>query len=741
MSLSLSEIPDRPASSATPPTAPADPSAVAIPASGSSNVSDQCHEGMAGTLQMGDAPNDASQSSRKHVADEESGSTSKRPRISAPQKDKTEDEKKNDSRTAKYQVIKNALSNNDERLAVRLSTEVIESESGSTTKWLQPFYLSRSKARLQLGEVQASLADAKLAIRADQSDPRGYLQAASCLKEAQLEKNCRAALAMAREKWGTAASSFSSTAIAKFNAVAKEIEGGLTPRGIARMPVEVLIRIFIACDGDVFTLTKLECVCRKWRQILRNAPDPWKQVHLWHPQETFLDTAIGVADIPAEPAPSLTCKSIRKALHHATVRSGKKVTSIQLDLRKGHIQDIVRKITELIDQNGGSIQNLKVCVPDSIPIKVIDFLKLPRLRSYLLADGYHGNSQGPSNPRVVPIDNIKIKHLVLLTPLNIYTSFTALRTLVIQGGAPHLGWTAKRLLKAIAPSKDTIQHLRIGTILGDHEATQTKLILPKLQSFEATAFRPIGPSPLCGLIKAPNLKLLSVVSVKHDEMASLFRDLCDITQLEQVSLSFAESPITSASRLDALNFVSQLQRVVKLDISAEGKTQIVDDIVTCLAPTQWVKESGNMSGCEPTFLPSLSTLIIRKHPNMTGSQLMRSVAARLPQELGSQGPSDISSGQPQSQARPVSSAFKRAAPVSKPSAAAAAITNSSSERAIQVSTSTCLPISTLILHQCPAMDPKAEEWLQAKVPTFAHVQPDRSARQRAEASARSIRPW
>ncbi|CAD6889966.1 unnamed protein product [Tilletia controversa] len=676
----------------------------------------------------------------KREGPEASGSVSKRPRISAPRADEGEETATNNSRSVKYQAIKDALSNDDVQAAVELSTEVIDSEGIASSKWLQPFYLARSKTQVQLGQKQASLADAKLAIRADPSDPRGYLQAALCLKEVGLEKNCRAALALAREKWTAASASLPSTAIARFNTMAKEIEGGLTKVGIARMPVEVLIRIFLACDGDTFTLIRMERVCRRWRQILRNAPDPWKQVHLWHPQGYFLDTAVAVADVPAEPASSLPCKKVRRALQYADTRSGQKITSVQLDLRKGHLLDLVSKIQQVINQNKASIQNLKLCIlhPQDTG-KFSPCVLFPKLHSFLLSDGMPGNSvSAPSE--MLPCKELSIRHLVMSLRTNIPTSFTALRTLVIAGGirGPE---SVNELLEAIRPSQDTIQHLRIGYVPAQLEATQTTLTLPKLQSFEATSTPSIGPSGLWRRIKAPNLKMISVVSVKHDEMASLFKDLCNISQLEQVSISLAESPITAVSRRETLSFISQLVHLNKLDISAEGNTQILDDIIACLAPTQWIKESVGMPGAASTFLPALSTLIIRKHPSMTGSQLMRSVAARLPQEIGMQGPPEATVSRSQSGARPVSSAFKRAASASTSNSSAAAVaTDSSLDRRLQ-EFSACQPIKTLILYRCPTLDPKAEEWLQAKVPDFAHIQLDRSARQRAEASSRSIKPW
>lgn len=644
-----------------------------------------------------------------------------------------------DTRVGKYEAVKTALAAGDAELAVKISTEIIESSSEALRKSLLPFYLARSKAKAALGQTQASLTDAKLAIRADDKDPKAYIQAAACLKEAGHEDNCRRALVVARTKLDAVAPGMSNVAVAKILTMIKDVEDGLKQSGFEILPIEILIRIFIACEGDTISMTRMERVCRRWRQVLRHAPEPWKRVHLWAPQAQIVDTAIAVADIPAEPLPNLTTKQVRRALTHSASRCGGKIYSIQIDVRKGLTYEECHKVLSFLRERSASIHNLKVCGYTGFVSLFSECLKYPNLRSFYLSDG-----QGKAKNIEASLKaDSAIQDLVLLSAFDPSAKLTNLRTLVVQG-ASFAPLSTARIIDTLEPSKDTIEHLRLGGLQGDHYPTRTfdKVIeLPRLQSFEASSIH--GHSrDMWKQVKAPNLRKLSAMSLDHEHISTMFPELCDVSRLEELCLSFAETQTTPESRKKALIFLSQMSNVRKLDLGMEGRTTVVDDIVTCLDPAEWTREAaggGAPPEASPGFFPKLTTLIIRKHSTMTGSQLMRSVKARLQKRLQTEAAngSDLSQAAPM---KPQHGPFKRAVKATAPAPAPA--TSTSGSTAGRRNSLEHLPLSVLILYRCPALDPRAEEWFKGKVPTFARFElVDRVARQRAEASSRRIQPW
>ncbi|KAK0529659.1 hypothetical protein OC835_004270 [Tilletia horrida] len=650
-----------------------------------------------------------------------------------------------DAKAVQLQAIKKALAESQAQLALDLCTKVIDDASSPARKTLVPFYIARSKAKIMLGQTQASLGDAKLAIRADESDPKTYVQAATCFKEAGLEKNCRAALKLARTKLQAAAPSWTSAVTAtKLEAKIREIEDGLAAAGIARLPVEVLIRIFIACDGDTFSLIRMEAVCRKWRHILKNATAPWKAVHLWHPQDQFLSTAIAIGDTPGEPAPAHSVGTVRRAMEYAGLRTGKKLTSIQVDLRKGMRATEIKRILQYLKMMDASIHTLKLCVHADDVAEFSLFMGLPALRCFYLSDGAPGIST--STRQVAAGQKVKSKDNVLLGPVAFCAELYGARSVTLQGLEQYPTFP-EGLLQDVAHSAATLETFRVAS-LAEWEnrivLPEAPLLFPRLRAFEASMALSKGPSRIAHYMKAPEVRLLSISSIKHEAIHSFYANFCDVSKLEELSLSFAESTITPESRRSALLFFSELQNLRKLDISADGKTQILDDVITCLTPSHWNKEVSTISSTPIAFLPALSTLIIRKHPTMTGSQLMRSVAARMQPE-GSAAASPSQGAGSQTSWPSTSGAFKRATPTAASSKGAQTKGHASAARMVQGASRTTetllAPITTLILYRCPALDVKAEEWLKTKVPTFAHIQLDRQSKQRVETGSRKVNPW
>ncbi|KAK0560645.1 hypothetical protein OC861_006186 [Tilletia horrida] len=540
----------------------------------------------------------------------------------------------------------------------------------------------------------------------------------------------------------------------------RDIQTATTSRNrISTLPIELIIRIFVLCDGDSITLARLECVCRQWRHILKHTPKPWERVHLWEPQKDFLNTAIAMHEIPAEPMSSYPGKVVLKALGRAAQRTKNRIVSVRIDVRRRCSAEEAEKMQHFLRESEYSLKALSIHASFHSFRGWMGCHRYSRLESFHLYGGYQTAGPVPRDELfiVVPV-NPTVRDFIVLGPATLLSTetFAALRTWVQYDTKHTASIRPEYLYDTIKASQSTLEHMRyqwIGQPLGEALTESTVLTLPRLCSFEATARQPLGPSPIIHRLHAPNLRMLSVVSARHDQLLDLYAGFCDLSRLEELSISFSESPITAASRASALQFFAKLQKLRKLDISADGQTAVLDLVIACMAPTEWQRESVRISGAAgSSFLPAVKTLIIRRHPHMTGSHLMRVVAARLKRDAG---PDRIApSAGSANGVNKLSAAFKTNSSSAFKRAKSSAFSTASSSKGGHRTSSPAQPqasspvrmpdveaLSTVILHRCPMLDPQAAAWLESKVATFAHIDQDRAARQRAEASSRSIRPW
>ncbi|KAI5123095.1 hypothetical protein M0805_001451 [Coniferiporia weirii] len=424
------------------------------------------------------------------------------------------------------------------------------------------------------------------------------------------------------------------------------------PCFFSKIPVEICSEIFsLVTDRSNAKVLALTLVCRRWREIILNTPSLWRYL-------------------------VLTPKSKGKKVDTWLQRS--KGTLYGLQLSKGFSFDIQPHILRHAAENLWSkLETLRVYMPPSI--KSIDSILPPnsfgRLQLHSLEIDLTNTPALPPDfwDPVGNMDKNRLKTLVLSACtipwehlLNV-VSLTVLnvREVRIEYDKAFSVISRNLLLETLVLTSSAIRFEENSTRASE------KVVLPSLRSLDLT-----GPSSLLILtdFRFPNLQTLSVSSAFGLGAARFLYGVTASPLPYLTSLRISSCVISHAPLVALLRTSSALERLVLAHCSPVEETSFVIAALADLIPDSSTKTDGSL---ETVCCPRLQYLDVTAATHLKAGPILRLVKAHL-----------VPSGTPLEEG---------------------------SELPSSGTLSHLLPIRTLILDDCIAVDPDVLPWLRTKV--------------------------